>query len=49
MDRPDPGIESERKHLKAVRDFFFHLMVFLFVCGLMVSSMSAPASGDRQF
>lgn len=36
MDQRDPGIDSAKKNLKAVRDFFYHLMVFVFVSGLLV-------------
>lgn len=28
--------ERASKHVKAVRDFFYHLMAYAFVCGLMV-------------
>jgi 2TM domain len=36
MQQADPALESARKHLKAIRDFMYHLMVFLFVNGLLV-------------
>lgn len=32
----DPIPEGARQHLKAVRDFLYHLMVFVFVIALMV-------------
>lgn len=32
----DPALERAREHVKNVRDFFFHLMVFVFVCTLLV-------------
>jgi hypothetical protein len=32
----DPALEAAKKHLKIMRDFMYHLMVFLFVCGLLV-------------
>jgi hypothetical protein len=32
----DPGFEMAKKHLKMVRDFMYHLMVFVFVNGLLV-------------
>lgn len=36
MESTDPVLEAAKQHLKAVRDFMYHLMVFLFVCGLLV-------------
>lgn len=36
MVQTDPVPEGVRKHLKAIRDFLYHLMVFLFVNGLLV-------------
>ncbi|MEZ5095513.1 MAG: 2TM domain-containing protein [Nocardioides sp.] len=36
MTYPDPDPSTGRDHLKAVRDFGYHLVVFLFVTGLLV-------------
>lgn len=36
MTYTDPNPTEEREHLKAVRDFFYHLIVFVFVTGLLV-------------
>ena len=36
MTRTDPVPHRVDEHLKAVRDFFYHLVVFVFVIGLMV-------------
>jgi hypothetical protein len=32
----DPALERARKHVKAVRDFFYHLMVYVLVNALLV-------------
>lgn len=42
----DPGIEMARKHLKVVRDFLYHLMVFVFVNGLLVILDVRAGVGD---
>lgn len=31
----DSALERAKKHVKAVRDLFYHLMVYVFVCGLL--------------
>lgn len=36
MEQRNPALELARTHVKHVRDFFYHLMVFLFVNGLLV-------------
>jgi hypothetical protein len=36
VEKTDPALEAAKAHLKAVRDFMYHLMVFIFVCGLLV-------------
>ncbi len=35
MSQPDPALERAQQHVKMVRDFFYHLMVFVFVNGLL--------------
>jgi cellobiose-specific phosphotransferase system component IIC len=47
MEKADPGFEAARKHLKAVRDFMYHLMVFVFVCGLLVILDVRAGVGDE--
>lgn len=32
----DPALERAREHVKNVRDFFYHLMVYVFVSALLV-------------
>jgi cellobiose-specific phosphotransferase system component IIC len=32
----DPALVVAEKHVKAVRDFFYHLMVFVVVCAVLV-------------
>jgi len=46
MDWTDPGIEMAKKHLKVVRDFLYHLMVFVFVNGLLVIFDVRAGVGD---
>ncbi|MGB8362526.1 MAG: 2TM domain-containing protein [Acidimicrobiia bacterium] len=46
MDWTDPGIEMAKKHLKVVRDFLYHLMVFVFVNGLLVILDVRAGVGD---
>lgn len=36
MDQTTGTLDATRRDLKAKRDFFYHLMVFLFVCGMLV-------------
>lgn len=47
MEQTDPALESAKKHLKAVRDFMYHLMVFLFVNGLLVILDVRAGTGDN--
>lgn len=47
MDHRDPVLQSAKKHLKAVRDFMYHLMVFLFVNGLLVILDVRAGVGDQ--
>lgn len=36
MEQADATLERAREHVKRVRDFLYHLMVFVFVNGLLV-------------
>ncbi len=47
MEQTDASIESEKKHLKAIRDFLYHLMVYLFVCGVLVIVNVRAGVGDQ--
>ena len=47
MQQTDTALESARKHLKAIRDFMYHLMVFLFVNGLLVILDVRAGVGDQ--
>ena len=47
MADADTGQEGARRHLKAVRDFMYHLMVFVFVCGLLVILDVRAGVGDQ--
>lgn len=40
-------MQGTRKHLKAIRDFMYHLMVFLFVNGLLVILDVRAGVGDQ--
>lgn len=42
----DRGLEAAKKNLKAVRDFMYHLMVFVFVNGLLVILDVRAGSGE---
>ena len=46
MDERDLGIAAARRNLKVVRDFMYHLMVFLFVNGLLVTLDVRAGVGD---
>ena len=45
MER-DPALALAEQHVKAVRDFFYHLMVFVMVNALMVI-IDLRATGDQ--
>lgn len=47
MEQTDTALESAKKHLKAIRDFMYHLMVFLFVNGLLVILDVRAGVGDQ--
>ncbi len=47
MEQMDPALESAKKHLKAIRDFMYHLMVFMFVNGLLVILDVRAGVGDH--
>ncbi len=47
MEQADPGLEAEKARLKAVRDFFYHLMVFVVVCALFVIVDTRAGTGDQ--
>lgn len=47
MEQTDTALESAKKHLKAIRDFMYHLMVFLFVNGLLVILDVRAGTGDQ--
>lgn len=36
MTRKDPALERAERYVKAVRDFFFHLMVFVLVNAMLI-------------
>jgi hypothetical protein len=36
MDQEDPALEQAKKHVKHVRDFFYHLMTYVVICALFV-------------
>lgn len=47
MEQTDPAVDAARKHLKAIRDFMYHLMVFVFVTGLLVILDVRAGVGDQ--
>ena len=47
MEQTETALESGKKHLKAIRDFMYHLMVFLFVSGLLVILDVRAGVGDQ--
>ncbi len=42
----DPGLREAAGHRKAVRDFLYHLIVYVFVVGLMVVLDVRGGTGD---
>jgi hypothetical protein len=36
MTDEDPALERAKEHVKHVRDFFYHLMVYVLVCAMLV-------------
>ncbi len=46
MTRIDPVPQDVDQHRTAVRDFFYHLVVFVFVIGLMVVLDVRAGTGD---
>ncbi len=36
MTQTDPALQRARTHVKTVRDFFYHLMVYVFLGALLV-------------
>ncbi|HXV72416.1 MAG TPA: 2TM domain-containing protein [Acidimicrobiia bacterium] len=47
MEQADYVERAARKHLKAIRDFMYHLMVFVFVNGLFVIVDVRAGVGDQ--
>jgi hypothetical protein len=37
MTQKDPALERARQHVKAVRDFWYHLMVYVLVNAMLVA------------
>lgn len=46
MDARESGLAAARRNLKVIRDFMYHLMVFLFVSGLLVILDVRAGVGD---
>lgn len=42
----DPALERARKHVKDVRDFFYHLMVYVLVNTLMIVIDRGSGAGE---
>ena len=36
MTQDDPALKRAEHHVKLVRDFYYHLMTYVFVCALLV-------------
>lgn len=47
MAHADPGLERASRHVKHVRDFFYHLMTFAFVGALLVIVDVRGGAGDQ--
>ena len=47
MEGPDSALRHSKAYLKAVRDFMYHLMVFIAVNGLLVIVDVRAGSGDQ--
>lgn len=47
MEQLDPGLDIEKRHMKAIRDFMYHLMVFVFVSALLVILDVRAGVGDQ--
>ncbi len=49
MTVEDPALERAKRHVKGVRDFFYHLMTYLLVSGMMVVIDRSDGVGDGLF
>lgn len=49
IQKTDPALERATKHVKNVRDFFYHLMVFVFVNGLLAILDRGAGANDGVF
>ena len=49
MQQTDPALERAATHVKNVRDSFYHLMVFVFVNGLLVILDRGAGTNDGVF
>ncbi|MDH4117268.1 MAG: 2TM domain-containing protein [Acidimicrobiia bacterium] len=47
MSHEDRVLVSAKRNLKAIRDFMYHLMVFIFVSGLLVILDVRAGVGDQ--
>lgn len=47
MQQADSALARQKQHLKAVRDFLYHLMVYVFVCGLLVVLDVRVGAGEQ--
>ena len=47
MEQIDTAHDGARRHLKAIRDFMYHLMVYVFVCGMFVILDVRAGVGDQ--
>ncbi|NNC93592.1 MAG: 2TM domain-containing protein [Acidimicrobiia bacterium] len=46
MTQVDPVLERTRKHVKEIRDFWYHLMVYVFVNALMIAIDRSGGAND---
>jgi len=50
MTQSDPALEQAEANVKLVRDFMYHLMVYVFVCALLVIiDLRADTGGNTVF
>ena len=49
MTQEDPALERAKKHVKQVRDFYYHLMTYVFVCLLLIIVDRGGGTGEGAF
>lgn len=47
MSQEDPALARAKRHVKSVRDFFYHLMTYVFVNALLVILDRRGVTGEQ--